>query len=474
MMFALAAVDHAVTRGVLAHLANMPVDDLDDALRDLSLASLIVTTQEKRQDGGLETQYELLSLTRNYVYGRLRRDATLHAGIRQRANTVEELVAEASAARRGFGNALMDMEAVTAEEKIAATWAATAFQKAQGGDYDGAVQSFQRATDIAPNFTPVLRSWAHVEAFEGFYERADDLMNRAVALSPNDWKHWVTWGNLQKRRGRYDKAAEYVRQAGELAPSEVMVKGVLGEIEKRRGNFEIACELLTEASGRGNRMNRIVCLTALADNQRRWAEVLSTDKDEDGALSKLGEAYECGQQAAKLAPNDEQATDTLRRVSVDYGLAMMRANRKDAARPLLEGAVITRPRRHKEKRTTQVACYYLARDAVESGDAERARRWLGIGRRSLTDGPFRERYRKLSRSLSESRSRGRLIRVVADRGFGFLEDLDNPGGTVLLHVNDIVPSVQVGSFGELVQREFSYIVEAGKNGPKAVTASLVE
>ena len=473
VMFALAAVDHAVTRGVLAHLANLAVDDLDDALRDLSLASLIVTTQEKRQDGGLETQYELLSLTRDYVYGRLRQDAALHAAIRQRAKTVEELVAAASAARRGFGNALMDMDAVTAEEKIAATWAATAFQKAQGGDYDGAVRSFQRATDIAPNFTPVLRSWAHVEAFEGFYERADELMSRAVSVSPSDWKHWVTWGNLQKRRGRYDKAAEYVRRAGELAPSEVMIRGVLGEIEKRRGNYSVACALLTESSGRGNRMNRIVCLTALADNQRRWAEVLSSEKDENGALSKLEEAYEFGRQAAKLAPNDEQATDTLRRVSLDYGLARRRAGQKDAARPLLEGAVTTRPRRHKEKRTTQVACYHLARDAVENGDPDGARRWLAVGRRSLTDGPYRERYRKLSRSLSESRSRGRLIRVVADRGFGFLEDLDSPGGTVLLHVNDIVPSISAQSLGELLQQEFSYVVEAGKNGPKAVTASLI-
>ena len=240
VMLALAAVDHAVTRGVLAHLADMPVDELDDALRDLSLASLIVTTQEKRQDGSLETQYELLSLTRDYVYGRLRRDTALHVAMRQRAQSVEELSTEVSAARRGFGSVLTTMAAVTAEEKIAAMWATTAFQKAQGGDYDGAVTSFQRAADIAPNFAPVLRSWAQVEAFEGFYERADELMKRAVTLAPGDWRLWVAWGNLEKRRARYDKAAEYVRRAGELAPSEVIVKGTLGEIEKRRGNFEVS------------------------------------------------------------------------------------------------------------------------------------------------------------------------------------------------------------------------------------------
>ena len=473
VMFALAAVDHAVTRGVLAHLADMPVDELDDALRDLSLASLIVTMQEKRQDDSLETQYELLSLTRNYVYARLRRDTVLHAAMRQRAQGVEELIAEASAAQRGFGSALTTMAAVTAEEKIAAMWAATAFQKAQGGDYDGAVTSFQRAADIAPNFAPVLRSWAQVEAFEGFYERADELMKHAVTLAPSDWKLWVAWGNLEKRRARYDKAAEYVRRAGELAPSEVIVKGVLGEIEKRRGNFEVAYRLLAEASGGGNRMNQIVCLTTLADNQRRWAEVLRSESDEEGAQAKLQEAYEYAKRAVDLAPNDEQALDAFRRVSLDFGLVMRRVGKRDLARPLLEGAVTQKPRRHKQRRTTQVACYYLAKDAVECGDLDRARSWLSKGRRSLTEGPYKERYRKLSRSLSEVRSRGRLISVVPDRGFGFLEDLDSPGGSVLLHVNDVVPSIRSEQLEELVQREFSYIVESGKNGPKAVTASLV-
>ena len=44
---------------------------------------------------------------------------------------------------------------------------------------------------------------------------------------------------------------------------------------------------------------------------------------------------------------------------------------------------------------------------------------------------------------------------------------------MLLHVNDVVPSIRPEQLEELVQREFSYIVESGKNGPRAVTASLV-
>ena len=63
VMFALAAVDHAVTRGVLAHLSNLQVEELDEAIRDLMLASLILTAQEKRPDGSLETRYELIRLT---------------------------------------------------------------------------------------------------------------------------------------------------------------------------------------------------------------------------------------------------------------------------------------------------------------------------------------------------------------------------------------------------------------------------
>lgn len=470
VMFALAAVDHATTRGVLAHVADMPIDELDNALRDLSLASLILTTQKKRQNGGLETQYELLSLTRNYVYGRLRRERDIHVAIRRRAQRVEELVAEASAARAGVGNVIADTAAVTAEEKIAATWAMTAAQKAHGGDYDGAIQNFQRAVEIAPEFSPVLRAWAQVEAYEGFYERAEGLMKRATTLSPSDAGLWSTWGYIEKRRARYDRAAEYLRRAQSLEPSAPQIKGALGEIEKRRGNYAVARKLLLDAAASGSQVHKAVCMTMLADNQRRWAQVLTKEAVEQA----LGEALTYADRAIECAPGDERALEAKRRVCVDLGGVLWRGGRRDAARPLLEAGVRERARSHKEKKTTQVACYLLLQDAVECGDVERARRWLSIGKRNCIDKLYQERYRKLGRMITEARSRGRLIRVVRGRGFGFLEDVDNETGTILVHVRDIVPAMPEDELAELVGREFGYVVEPGKNGPRAVAAALVK
>ena len=245
-------------------------------------------------------------------------------------------------------------------------------------------------------------------------------------------------------------------------------------IEKRRGNYAVARKLLLEAAASGSQVHKAVCMTMLADNQRRWAQVLTEEAGANGVERTLGEALTYADTAIECAPGDELALAARRRVCVDLGGVLWRGGRRDAARPLLEAGVRERARSHKEKKTTQVACYLLLQDAVECGDVQRARRWLSIGKRNCIDKLYQERYRKLGRMITEARSRGRLIRVVRGRGFGFLEDVDNEAGTILVHVRDIVPAMPEAELAELVGREFGYVVEPGKNGPRAVAAALIK
>src|SRR5215831_12634220 len=240
VLYSLAMYEKPLTLGVLSHVANLEPEALESAIRELTLASLILPTQTMVGDEAVETRYELLPLTTNYIRTKLTERPEINRLMRSRIAMVQTLIEEADKAGKAYRYSLADMGAETEEEKIAATWALTAHQKSQAGDYSGAVDALRRATQIAPNFPALYRNWAIIEAGSGFYDQADSLMKRSTNMDPNDPRLWFAWGNIEKDRQRYDKASEYMTKALVLSPNDAPILGSLGEIEKRRGNYQEA------------------------------------------------------------------------------------------------------------------------------------------------------------------------------------------------------------------------------------------
>ena len=363
-------------------------------------------TQIKSGDQSVETRYELLPLTRNYIQAKLANRPEIRRSIQNKMFPVQNLIGEAELAGKAYRYSFRDMGAETEEEKIAATWALTAWHKYQAGDYEGSLEAFKKSAQIAPAFHGIYRNWALMEANAGFYEKAEELMKKATSLNPNDSRLWFVWGNIEKRRQRYDKAYGYLKKALDISPNDAPILGALGEVEKRRGNFENAALLLLKSARIGStRWNEIVCFTSLADDLRRWAEVLEKDKRTDESLEKLRQAHKAAIKADQLGA-DPPSKETLREVSLALGLHLLHHEGFDLAKPYLEDAIVEKPRRFRERKTTQYACYNITKELLKQGNVEGARKYYELGRRSLAaESPLFSAYRELDIEFSHERTK---------------------------------------------------------------------
>lgn len=478
VLYALAANQKPLVRGVLSHLTNLPPDRLDKSLKDLTKASLIIPTQRKTVENTLETKYELLPLTCNFIQSKLQSHSDIHREIKRRTEMVQNLIEEADRAGKQYRYSLSDMGAQSDEEKIAATWANTAYQKYQAGDYDGSVEAFRRAIEIAPYFPALYRNWATMESEAGFYEKADKLMVKATKLDPNDSRLWFVWGNIEKRRQRYDKAFDYLSKALKISPNDAPILGALGEIEKRRGNFKQADILLRKALegsfSVSHRRHQIICYTALADNLRRWSESLNKDRQVDETLRKLREGYEFACKAKDLDKDDYKAHYVYLQICKDYAISLLRAKGLEVAKPFFDKAITKKPQKTKERKINCICCLYLANQLINS-NIEEAKKYYNIGKKSLFPGSgLFNKYKELGLELYGDRYTGKLYDVNYNRGFGFIELNENTGQSIFVHISDFVYKITNDEFYNMKNQILSFNIEKNEKGFIAKRVRTVE
>ena len=472
VLLCLAASDGPLTRGVLTHASGLQTEQLDKALRDLSLASLVIPQQQRGKDDTIITSYSLLPLTLGYLRAKAQSRLETWQTIRDRLEIVSVRLEEATRAGKYYRYALQDLGATTPDEKIAASWALTAYQRYQIGDYTGAVEAFNRAVEIAPNFSRVYRNWAVVESTEGYYERANELMEKATSLSPEDPTLWFVWGNIEKRRGRLEKARRYFQKALSLSPKDGAVLGGLGEVEKRSGNFHKAYQYFQKALATPPELqsykHKVITCTAIADNLRRWSEVLAKDKQFDAAIEKAKEAYEYASKAKNMAASDKRALDTFRKAALNLGMLLSNAEDIDAALPYFSEAIVDRPRRVKERKLNSVACYHLAQKLLLAGRVDEAKRYYHLGEKTrLRTDRYRELYESLKKELFGKRYAGVLIRIIRNKGYGFIESEDLPGQMIFAHMSYVVPRLSLDEFNNLEGSQVSFTVENTEKGIQA-------
>ena len=476
ILYSLAASDKPLVRGVLSHVSNLSNDDLDIALRDLTIASLVIQTQFQTQDSTIETNYELLPLTKNYIQSKLQSHPEIHRTIKGRIEVVRNLIEEADRAGRQYRYSLRDMGAESEAEKVAATWAITAYQKFQAEDYDGAVEFFNKAVEIAPNFPAIYRNWATMESNAGFYGKADELMEKATKLNPNDSRLWFVWGNIEKRRQRYDRAFEFLSKALKLSPNDSPILGSLGEVEKRRGNFENADDFLNKAL-KGNstvpsRRHEIICFTAIADNLRRWANLLIHERFEEEAINKLKKSYDYALKAYNMSKDDIRSENAFLESSQDLAIQLLTLEGINSSIKYFINAITLKPKRAKEKKINEVCCLFLAEALLDSGRIIEAKKYYSIGRKSLfPDSKYTEKYKQLSVEFSQDRSVGVLSHIK--ESYGFLELDGEIGQTIFLHYTNITPKITKEDFSSMKGTKFSFIVEKNDKGISAKRARII-
>jgi tetratricopeptide (TPR) repeat protein len=465
-------------RGVLSHLSNLPPGDLDEVLGELT-ASLIVPIQCPGPDDSIETRYGLLPLTRDFIQSKLRDNVSIHRSIRSKIETVQNLLEEATRADQQYRYSLSGMGAETEEDKVAAIYAISAEQKSRAGDYDGAVQGFEKSAQIAPQLQSIYRKWAMVEADAGFYEKADELMRKATGLASDDPVSWYEWGNIEKGRQRFDQAASHVRRALVLSPNDALYNSVLGDIDKRRGNYEIARDLFHKSlEGNfpgGRRRHEIVIFTSLADNLRRWGDQMERDRQWDRALELLREAHSYATRALALDRGDKRAQDAFSAVALKLGIRLCEQRGLTEGKSFIDSAITIDPQRARDKVITQQGCYYLAGALLSADKSEEARRYYSIGRKALLgNGKFRERYEELRQELDREKAKGKLVHVISGKGYGFVQVDGDVTRELFIHRLDIVPTVSMQTFDGMEDCWFSFVIGKNDKGWAAKRARILE
>lgn len=480
VLYALASNDKPLVRGVLSHVSDLPPEQLDNALRNLTIASLIIPNQIKSKDDTIETKYELLPLTRNYIQSKLQLHKEIHRTIKIRTEMVHNLIEEADRVGKQYRYSLRDMGAESEEEKIAATLSFTAYQKYQAGAYDSAVDDFKRAAQIAPNFPAIYRNWATMESQASFFEKADELMQKATNLDPKDSRLWFVWGNIEKLRQRLDPARKYFNEALNLSPNDAPILGALGEVVKRKGYYQEADDLirrsLDDSHVELSRRHIIINKTSLADNLRRWAQPLLRDKQPEEALEKLKEAYDLALEVFNLDNDDIRAKDTYLEVTRDLAMQLLKLEGIEKAMPYFNKIIIPDAKRIRERKVNEVCCFHIANTLLESGKTEEAKKYFIIGQKGLyRDSKYFDRYKYLNDVINNNMSMGILIRVVSDRGFGFIELEGKTGQTIFLHISSFLQKFSIDEFENMRGSMLSFVIEKDRdNRPVAKRACLVK
>lgn len=468
VLYALAAYERPVSQGILSHLTNFSNLQLDEAMRHLVIASLVVPNHSKRADSTIETRYELLPLTQNYLQSRLQQEPEVRRGISSRLQSVNHLIEEGTSATQQYRYNLKDLGAVTEEEKIAAACALNAYTRYQSGDYDGAVKGYERAMQIAPQFAAIYRNWARMESDAGYNEKADGLLKKAAQLSPTDPTIWFVWANVETQRGAYDSAFTYFTKALELGPQESPILSAFGELEKRRENFKHAHELLSLALAHAeqthNQRQQLLCYTALADNHRRWAEKLFKQRHLDDGFKLLWQAEAWASDAIKIDPQDERSQHFYRKINLELGLALrkQKGDLKKAERHFLRALAATATQ-HTERRSNAIAHYNLACIYFQNRDIALAKKHHSLGLR-IVPNPIAADYEALAADLAGDRITAKLLRIIPGRGFGLLECPDDPTQLIFLHINDISPRMTQAEFEGLRGSNFDFVQGFDKDG----------
>lgn len=479
----LAASDVSITRGVLTHLSGLPVDRMDSALRDLTLASLIIQEQEKGDDNSIVTKYSLLPLTLGYMKGKLQSQGDLWRQIKSRMEVVGGQIEEASKAGRYYRYALQDLGATTDEERIAATWALTAHQRVQMNDYEGAVAAFKRATEIAPKLPRIYRNWAVTENETGYYERANELMTRATELAPDDPTLWFTWGQMEKRRNRLDSALTYFQRALKISENDGAVLSAIGDVEKRKGRYDAADRMYRKAlsyapSEERKFRHQIITQTALANNLYRWADDLYENKQMQQATDRAREAVKEAEIAVNLSEYDERSIQTLQEASLLLARLLLTSEGIDASLPFFQKAITERPKRLTDKRMSCRAAYYVSEGLAKAGRIDEAQRFWRLGRKLLVPGiNLHKNYDELRRRIfevqeSNGRLRGRIVSVSRGKGFGFIEIDDDPLKPVFLHISEMNGILSNQEFNEMAGKKVTFEVRQTDKGLRATDVRI--
>lgn len=86
-------------------------------------------------------------------------------------------------------------------------------------DYDGAIEHYKKAMEIAPSYSPVYNIVGYAYRQVGNYEESEKAFKKYTEMIPNDPNPHDSYAELLMKMGRYDESIAHYRQALSIDPN---------------------------------------------------------------------------------------------------------------------------------------------------------------------------------------------------------------------------------------------------------------
>lgn len=340
ILYALCCFDEPPTSSLLRYVVEISNQEFDDCIEELILVSLIIPEQFKNEQNEIGSKFYILPLTKGYVRQQLNLNSNLRDQILIRLAAVEGTITATEQAKREYRFSLHNLGATTEEEKIAAIFTQTAFQKYQAGLYDEAVENYKKAINVAPKFSSIYRNWAVMESYENHLYEADQLIQKAADLNSTDPQIWLLWGNIKRKSNKFIEADEKYKIAYGLAQDNHIILNAYGQTRSRLGDYDSALKLfysaLTIEGSVSSKKHEIINRTSIAEALIGWAEVLFRDRDIENAEKRLYEAQEECFKIMKIDSNDLKSSGILTKTYYKIGKHFNKLNNSLKAKTYFE------------------------------------------------------------------------------------------------------------------------------------------
>ncbi len=222
------------------------------------------------------------------------------------------------------------MKALEINENLAPVQNLMGIMNTASGNYEQAINHFQRALDIDPKYNPAFRGLAKAYDSQGKSEKAVHTFKQAIKLKPEYWQGYKDLGIHYLNKGNYKSAINQLQKAVALLPKSSTAYSNLGaayyyneNIDKARQMFEKSLALDKNPSAASNLATIYyyeenydqaanmyeIALDALPDRYDMWGN-LAAAYELGGKKDKAVETYKTAIEKAKrqLEMNPNNAT----------------------------------------------------------------------------------------------------------------------------------------------------------------------
>lgn len=452
ILFTIASMDTPPTKSILQHITQLEENTFEDTVEELILVSLLIPEQYQNESKEIVTNYTLLPLTKGFIRLQLNKNLELKEKLNHRIIEVESTVSESHRAQKEYKHSLHNFGAKTDEEKIATIISQNAFQKYQNGSYESAVQEYQRAIKIAPNFAPIYRNWGVMESYENHLSEAIQLMEKAAGIDCNDPQIYLLWGNIYRKNGKFTDANAKYEIAYKLTPKDPIVLNALGQSNSRLGNYETADKLLmqslTNSGDFSSTKHSIITRTSISENHINWGDMLARDKNFGEAIRKYGNAIKICMDAINQNTRDSKIFTSLTKAHLKKAHSLFQINKNYEAINCLKHVINSRDDSYKHSLFKLTALIDLTEHYIKKGQLNDARPLLNSLNsehkfKSILRNP---KYQKLNDRLqyikSSQDTRNKTIGVIskANDEYGYvIISIEKDNRTFIGGANDFIP-----------------------------------